>query len=1788
MNRCVSVIASVLMCSAVGLSQLSGPKAIPGDYATIAAAITDLNTQGVGAGGVTFNVAAGHTETSSNMVIAIGANQPTAANPVVFQKSGAGANPLITAAPGVSTNLDAVIKLSGADYITFDGINILDPPSNNTFTTMMEQGIALLRASSTDGSQHITIKNCTITLQKANVQSSTVFSTGIFVANRDTNGTTVNATNPTGLNSYNRIFGNTISNVVVGIRFLGPLTAGQRDFDNEIGVIGEAPNTITDFAGSGTTANAEGIRIEGQMNVKVNNNIISGGLGHTYIMYGILITTGGSNPGAGSYEIAYNTVTLLSSPSSYTQYAIRALANGDTVRIHHNTVENSNVTATTTASFWGIAHDPVGSPGSNLSLIHDNIIRNNTLGGTTGVMHGVLAGGSGTMQNLFVHNNQVYGNQKTGSGSLYGILGGAATITCHSNAVYNNSSAGSLYGYFNNASGVTGQTVYNNLFYTLSGGTATYGIYANTSSSTNTAPKNVYGNTVHSVSSTGGSAVGIYHQYGGVSQYYGNNIYNVSTTASDTSSFAAGIVLYNVLSTSSATVYNNFISDIRAPNSNNRNGVVGINGIGSSSGSSIAAYYNTIYLNAPAGGSNFGSSGISVVGSTSATNAPHDLRNNIVVNLSTPGATGVTTALRRITNASLNNYSLNSNNNDYYAGSPSSNRLIYYFDAATSDQTIAEFQGRVTPREGASFSAMPPFVNSTTAPFDLHIQTATATPIESGGMVISAITTDIDGNLRFGAPGYGGNGTAPDVGADELEGTPLAPMVYVSSTTTQNTNAVFANSVNNHIIGIEVVTTGFSNPLMVTEFSLNTNGSTNAAGDITNAKVFYTGSIGTFGTTVLFGSTASPPPAPSTYTITGSQALVSGTNYFWLTYDIPSSATGGNVVDGEVLSVTIDGTPRIPSITAPAGNRVIITALSGTYTISPAQPYPYNSFGNVAAVLGSAGVAGPVTFNVQPGSGPYNEQVEFTAIPGASSTNTVTINGNGETITYMPDATDRHVVRLNGAQWMTLNNLTIIGTDTLYGWGIHFMNAANHNTINNCTIDLSSGRNTSLGTYTLVGIVATASTTSISTAGNNANYCTFSGNSIQGGPEGGPQIGIRINGNTGGLNAVGNQFVNNTVRDFHEYGMHLLNTDSTLVSGNNIHRANRLTVTIFRGLVLGTGCRNTLIEKNRIHTTNAPTANPSATAYGIHFDGADAPVGSENVAVNNMLYKFNSVTGIIWAIYNLGADGAHCYFNSISLDDTDAVGGTSTTRGFYQTTTASNIVFRNNIVSITRGGGSTKHCLYFGSAGSTITSNNNLLYINAPAGTNYTGFLSTNYATLANWQTTGHDLNSVEGDPLFLAIDNLHINTVATPASPASNAGAPIAGITTDFDDDPRDLVTPDIGADEFDESSGVLVGVNLAEGWNLISNPVVRGPNTDSVLHLFPTSSFSYVFAFVPGGGYVQEYVMPNGPGFWGKFPAATVNNITGGPLTSYSVNVQTGWNIVGSLSGPVDTSSITSTPPGLRASSWFGYNNGYAPVTVLVPGLAYWVKTNGVGQFHFTSPSPAGRTHSVSDPLEQMNSITITDSRGGSQTLYFGVNDGLDARAYVMPPLPPQGAFDARFAGEEGGRMVQVHGPNIGEALVYPIDVRSTAYPVTVSWSIVRGEYELLVAGSARSMSSTGTLVIQQPGNLSVRVLSAGAEIPTSFALEQNYPNPFNPSTSIRFAMPVAGRVDIEVFNILGQRVSILLAKEMTAGYHVVQWDGTSDAGQPLGGGVYFVRMKADEAIGGFTEVRKVMFLK
>ena len=90
--------------------------------------------------------------------------------------------------------------------------------------------------------------------------------------------------------------------------------------------------------------------------------------------------------------------------------------------------------------------------------------------------------------------------------------------------------------------------------------------------------------------------------------------------------------------------------------------------------------------------------------------------------------------------------------------------------------------------------------------------------------------------------------------------------------------------------------------------------------------------------------------------------------------------------------------------------------------------------------------------------------------------------------------------------------------------------------------------------------------------------------------------------------------------------------------------------------------------------------------------------------------------------------------------------------------------------------------------------------------------------------------------------------------------------------------------------------------------------------------------------------------------------------------------------------------------------------------------------------------------------------------------------------------------------------------------------------------------------------------------------------FKLEQNYPNPFNPETQIRFTIPRALPVRLNVYNIRGQLVRTLVNSAMTAGSHTVRWDGLDNHGVKVASGVYVYSIKAGE----FVQAKKMTMLK
>jgi hypothetical protein len=247
------------------------------------------NISGCGSGGYVFNVAAGQTFIEdAPMITASG----TATNTIIFQKDGAGVNPVITPTGTAATN-DFGIGINGGDYITFDGIDI-----NVGASTAVEFGYFLRNATATDGANNNTIRNAKVTMNNANTASKGVLVSASTLA---ANGTAITATSQDGANNNNLIenlviesvgihgimvisgsttvfgIGNQIIGNTIGTTYTGAPTGNgggiEADFQQDLVIDG---NTIRNIASSTTTDKVGIDVIDAMGTTRVSNNIIYG------------------------------------------------------------------------------------------------------------------------------------------------------------------------------------------------------------------------------------------------------------------------------------------------------------------------------------------------------------------------------------------------------------------------------------------------------------------------------------------------------------------------------------------------------------------------------------------------------------------------------------------------------------------------------------------------------------------------------------------------------------------------------------------------------------------------------------------------------------------------------------------------------------------------------------------------------------------------------------------------------------------------------------------------------------------------------------------------------------------------------------------------------------------------------------------------------------------------------------------------------------------------------------------------------------------------------------------------------------------------------------------------------------------------------------------------------------------------------------------------------------------------------------------------------------------------
>ncbi len=1681
--------ACLLLSAQLIFAQISGTKTIDntlptgGDnFASFTDAITAINTSGVGAGGVTFNVTAGQTFTENPPEITASG---TSSNQIVFQKNGGGANPKIvplTAGTVASTTTigshgDGIVIINGGDYITFNGIDV-QTDAAFTGTGMMEYGYYLKKASATDACKNITIQNCTITLNKA-----AIYSFGVFVSN--VSGTaTVTVTSTGGRSEDIKLYNNTISNSYGGVQLRGFAATTPYDFYDQNIEVGAASNgnSITNYGGGATTA--YGIYAIYQNNLKLANNTINSGAGTTTTLYGIFTSIGTNS----NVDIFGNTVTITGGGTTSIIYAINngmGSGTGNVVNMYNNTVTGCTYPTATSGAMYLLYSTT--SP-SKINMYGNTVSGNSSPG--TGAMYCLYESGS-VVDSVKIYNNAVINNTRSATGSMYCLYNSpASTANCE-----------------------------------------------------------IFDNTVHGNTTAGGSLYSIYNSAGSTNNIYRNNVYDQSTTA------GTSPVVYGVYTATAATVrvFNNFISDLRALTSTSSHGIAGIY---ISSGTNVGAYYNSIYLNAAStSATTFGTSGI-----YASTTPIVELRNNVVVNLSDPGPTGGGTVAYRRSSATLTTYANESNNNDFYVNPGAGVRRYFYGEGTTAsvsnaDSTFAAYKSRVSPRDGNSVSENPPFINVASTPYNLHINTATPTQLESGGSSVStpiAITTDYDGDAR--------NAATPDIGADEFAGIPAdltGPVISYTllANTIGTSNRSFSSVGITDASGVNI--TSGTRPRVYYKRS-------------TDANTYNNNTSGTDGW--KFNEAAGGGGSPFSFTIdysllNGGTGVATGqiVQYFVVAQDLVAPPNVGiNTGSFNSAPSSVALTSSAFPLTGGINSYAIVPTVSGTYTVGTGGDY--TNLTAVATLLNnhSSEVASNVVFEL---TSTYDGTTETLPVVFNEFNNTGLLRGAPNIVTIRPAAgvttkvtegdpgsgVSIPVINFVGADYFVLdgrpggvgssNEWTIRNTRSAatIGCAIRFADDATYNVLRNLNIE-------SQATLTTTGAVFF--NTSTGTVGNSFDSLFY--NNIRGRTDAPNTIsnGVYSSGTSGAPNR-GNTVSNNQISNFNSTGISLGSTGSGpdwIITNNHLYNSTISTLTQ-AGITIGSSADTNMTISGNFIGGSGPNATGTWSNSG--------NVTITGVTVSNGIA---TITG-----------------NTIANIAGTNTGTTARTRGIYLTSPRDSVVMTNNSISNL----STMSGVVSGlSAGSQAVAG-----ISVWSGsTFYTTLISGNtiYNLSAENTTAFATMNSAAG--IFLTnfrgvaannnvYDIKNKSTGTTAGQPPVACGILVrfisegyivnnmlslgAGENTNTQFNGIMVVAGDVGNNNFYYHN--TVNVSGTSGGGIGSYGFLRGDNTATS----PGSTIN-----------IYDNILSNT-----RTGGGSVNHAVGCQGTNGTLNFNSNFNDL-FASDPLAIGLINSTSytlAGWQAASAGDVNSiSYATTFVSPTNLHLDNVHNGDMTLKGT-------------PIALVT-VDFDNQTRDNQAPYMGADE-------LSIPLPIQLAYLNAVINTNG--LVNVRWGTVSEINNYGFEVQksqvATGSFVSIPNSFIAGhgttnephQYAFIdnttQSGSwyyrLKQMDLDGAIHFTEP--VHVDVLTSVVELaPREFSLKQNYPNPFNPETIIKFSVENTARATLDVYNVLGQKVASLFDGIAEAGqYYKVRLSGSS-----LASGMYIYRLQS----GTRTDVKKMLLLR
>lgn len=379
-------------------------------------------------------------------------------------------------------------------------------------------------------------------------------------------------------------------------------------------------------------------------------------------------------------------------------------------------------------------------------------------------------------------------------------------------------------------------------------------------------------------------------------------------------------------------------------------------------------------------------------------------------------------------------------------------------------------------------------------------------------------------------------------------------------------------------------------------------------------------------------------------------------------------------------------------------------------------------------------------------------------------------------------------------------------------------------------------------------------------------------------------------------------------------------------------------------------------------------------------------------------------------------------------------------------------------------------------------------------------------------------------------------------------------------------LTNTGITALKIEYSQQICFDVNLNQGWNIVSVPVAASDmNTQTLFPGFTSPTYTY------NNGYQPVTTLANGLGYWIRYGSSSTINICGTQAGASTIPVYAGWNIIGGYGQDLPVAAITSTPPGILTSPFYGFNNGYVQPTNLQIGKGYWIRASQNGLINISTVlAKTNVNRLVSNAIDPLWNKIIVIDREGRQGVVYLAKGNIDLKIYDLPPTPPAGIFDVRYANDRNVEILNRTNEIIINSASYPITVRVEGIDIRIKDSFTGGIIDKVLRNGESILIEDNTIYKLTIGEV---------DVPSEYSLYQNYPNPFNPSTTIKFGLPENSNVVITIYNQLGEKIDVLLENDLEAGFHTITWNAAS-----LASGLYFYEMKTNK----FTSVKKLLLMK